>query len=137
MRIKKIILIVLVIVVLFLGWMLMVDITKERAYRQNANNIFDLNKPSGLIEQTKPVSQEVIDRLSATLTKPYSIKDSKIYYQDTIIGGVDIATFEMLRSGYARDIHAMYYANKSISSADLATFRVIGDGYAEDKNQLY
>lgn len=99
------------------------------------------NEPGEPTGQTKPMTkllpQEIIDRLSATLTDPYSIKDGKIYYQDALVEGADIATFELLRSGYARDARTAYYASKSIPSADLATFSVLGDGYAEDKNQLY
>lgn len=88
---------------------------------------------------TKPVPQEVIDRLSVTLTDPYSIKDGKIYYQDALMGDVDIVTFKVLSNrSFSKDKNHVYYVTAILEGADAPTFEFFYKEFlARDKNRVY
>jgi hypothetical protein len=89
----------------------------------------------------KLITQKIINKLSTILTEPYSIKNGKIYYQDTLMGGVDIATFEPLSNrSFSRDRNHIYYVTKVLEGADPATFEFFNNDYiglARDKNMVY
>jgi len=106
--------------------------------------IFLLGKTQ-VLDGVEPVSQEVINQLSATLTNPYSIKDGIIYYMNTIIEGIDLATLEYLSGdrNYLRDKNYVYYGASKVEGADPGTFDLLNaeefgyPGYARDRNHVY
>lgn len=82
----------------------------------------------------------LIQRLTDTLTEPYSVKDGKIYYQSSLMEEVDLATFEPLSNrSFSRDKNHVYYVTKILEGADPATFEFFSDyfGLARDKNKVY
>jgi len=83
--------------------------------------------------------QEAIIRLSNTLTNPYSIKDGKIYYQNTLMEDVDVITFEVLTNrSFSKDKNHVYYVTTILEGVDAPTFEFFyKDFLARDKNKVY
>ncbi|MEK7539075.1 MAG: DKNYY domain-containing protein [Patescibacteria group bacterium] len=94
-------------------------------------------------QQKEFVLQKAIDKLSRTLTEPYSIKDGEIYYQSTLMEVADIVTFEPFpdpNRSFSKDKSHVYYVTKILEGADPATFEFFNNGYiglARDKNMVY
>ncbi len=98
-----------------------------------------LDRPYKSQNNIEPISQAVIDRLSTTLVDPYSIKDGKIYYQSSVMEGVDIATFEPSHYGFSKDKNFVYHTTEKINGADPSTFEFFLDSFifTRDKNHVY
>lgn len=69
--------------------------------------------------------------------------DNELFYQDTLIEGAYVESFEIVKDTYAKDAFAVYFEGEKISGADPDTFRFVpnADGdltpYTKDDDYVY
>lgn len=70
----------------------------------------------------------------------YSRDRQNIYYEDQILTGADLGTFEVFPphdDHFAKDKHHVYKYGVKLAKPDAATFELISQSYSKDKNHVY
>ncbi|HYX34121.1 MAG TPA: DKNYY domain-containing protein [Oligoflexus sp.] len=60
-----------------------------------------------------------------------------IYSNASEIKGADVASFEILKGSYSRDMERVYYTHRQIKAADPTTFEFVGYAFAKDRSPVY
>lgn len=87
------------------------------------------------------------------LTRKFAKSNRTAYFESSMLGDVDVATFEALSDHYAKDKNSVWYCDTyrdgkeywtikryrtpRISGADAPSFRMLDDYYARDKHRVY
>ncbi len=97
-------------------------------YQKDAKGIYYRYEPiSAVREEAAPSGQ------------PADVLQIQTATGGELAGNVDVGTFMMLDSGYAKDASAVYYNGKRVPDANARAFRTLPStpGYAKDKNHIF
>ena len=103
----------------------------NKLYQKDKNSVFYGGEK---LLEADPVTFKITSHENYATDKNYAFNRGKV------IKEVDIETWEWLSYDYSKDKYKVYCQNRIVVGADLATFRVIGQGQTnigEDKNGKY
>jgi hypothetical protein len=114
-------------------------------YAKDANSVFYETKNLYVDSQSFVLfrNKEIYNELIGYGVEGIARGGDKIFSRGTVVGGVDVETFEFLNKAYFRDKNQVYWFDKPLEGADPATFEIVFDkpgldGYdAQDKNHKY
>lgn len=67
----------------------------------------------------------------------YRKKDNKVYYNDTLVNGIDAKTVQYLDCFYIKDAKQVYNGKEVIVGCDPTTFEILDWEWQKDKTQCY